>query len=377
MLLLLSGCWDVSSPEHLLVPTLLAVDWQQDRYRVTVASVAPALLSVGASAGGSSGGSSETPPVWVLSGEGRTLTAALRQAGLEFPEPIALAHLEVLVLGRDALAPRPLAGLLDALLRTPFLVRTFWVFATPGPAARIAEAANPIGLHPAQVLIRAGERATRNGEVPLTRFSSWAEALQDPTATVLLPIVEVVRAKTPGVGDDYRFPGSYLLRREELVGTLDHAATVLYRIMAPRPSEVNPVQPVITFSDTGARYLFTLTAYRTHLSPSPAGVRVETRVTARLDEAGGLTGVPLRLPPLPEEALAKRLARVLAAKEQVFYAGTEGAGLDVLALGRIAAATHPHWFRAEAAHWPKTLAALPFRITVRARVESTGNLSSR
>lgn len=372
---LLTGCWDVSSPEHLLIPTLMAVDWQGGQYVLTLQAVAPALLSVGPSSGGGGGGS-PTPPVWVLQGRGSSLTEAIRSATLGFPEPIALSHLEVLVLGRSVLAPRPFAGLMDSLLRTPFLVRTFWVFGAVGEAAPIAKAANPIGLYPAHVLIRASERMARNGQLAPRRFSDWVEALENGPTTVLLPMLSVRTTSPPGTGDDFQFPGSYLVSAGRLIGNLSHQATIVWTVLTPLSGEVSPIQPTISVRQGPVRYLFTLTAYRTHLTLTPQGLHVGTRVTARLDEVDGLSGPIPSPPPLNQTELARLLADHLAEAERQLIHWSQQRGADILAVGRMAAAERPEWFRSHVAHWDTYYAHLPVYVRVVARIESTGSLAN-
>jgi spore germination protein BC len=375
LVFVLTGCWDIVSPEQLVIPTILAVDWQGGRYHVTIQSVAPALLSVGPGGGGGGGGST-TSPVRVRSGSGPTLLTAIRRAGFSFPDPTSLSQLQVLVLGRSVLAPRPFAGVLDTLIRSPFLDRNFWVFGTEGPADQVLKGANPTGLHPADVLVRTSEREAASARIRRHRFGPWTEALVSGPTTVPLPLVEVEAAERPGTGQDFRFPGSLLVQGGRVVGRVSPDETAVWTVLAPAGGEDSPVLPVFTFVEAGTRYAFSLTRYRTRIELTPAALRLDTSVAARLEEMDRPDGGPVRKPPVPESELAQALARHITAQALGLLDRTQRRGLDILAIDRIAAARMPAWYQAHRADWPRTLAKLPTTVRVKASIESTGDLSS-
>jgi Ger(x)C family germination protein len=363
----LAGCWDVQSPEHLLIPTLMAVDRASGRYTVTIQSVVPALLSVSpGSSGGSSGG---TPPVWVVQGEGATVLSALQAATLDFPAPISLSHLEVLVLGPGVFSPRAMADVVDALLRSPYLTRSFWVYASPQPAAGVARAANALGLYPAQVLIRVAERETRTGRLAPIRFIRWlTDSRTVPETTTLLPWVTVRPASPPGSGDDFRFPGMALIRGGRVVGTLAPAQTADWSLVAPFPAGEHALRPLVTVTRGATRWVYQVARHRTQWTFSPTQVQVRLTLAATLVEADGTdpaAGDQSRL----QEALARQVARDVDA----LVRWSQARHADIFDLGRLAAATDPTWWAAHAGRWAVLYSRLPVRVTVQARLEDVGN----
>ena len=68
--LLLAGCWDLKEINEIGFTVGLGIDKDGDDYQITTQIALPALLE------GSGGG--EEPPVWVVSGKGRTIFEAIR-----------------------------------------------------------------------------------------------------------------------------------------------------------------------------------------------------------------------------------------------------------------------------------------------------------
>jgi hypothetical protein len=311
----------------------------------------------------------------VVRGEGVTLNQAIRRASLNVPQPVTLSHLEVLVIGRSVLAPRPLSGCLDGLLRSPLLVRTFWVYGTLGPASGIAHAVNPIGLYPAQVLIRASDRAARNAFIAPQRFERWVQSLENaPEAATLLPILTADHTAPPGTGADYRFPGSFLLRRDRVVGEMRPQQTVLWFLIAPHAESDGHARPLITVRDGRLRMAFVVEAHRTRLVWRPDRLSVTVSVGAGLDEVNRPHGSPFIPPPGGQTAMRRALAWHLARALFHFIRWTQRRDLDVLAISRLAAAQDPAWYRAHAAQWSRIYPRLPVTVHVDVIIENTGNL---
>lgn len=364
---LLAGCWDARSPEHLFIPILMAVDRTSGGYTVTVQAVAPALLSV--SPGSSGGSSGSTPPVWVVQGEGSTVLAALQAASLNFPEPITLAHLQVLVLGPSVFAPPALEDVTDALLRSPYLSRSFWVYTCPGPAAAVARAQNALGLYPAQVLIRVAERETRTGRLAPVRFIRWlSEHTNAPAAAALLPEVTVRPAPPPATGDDFRFPGMALVRNDRLVGLLSPRQTAVWSLVAPYPPGEHAQRPLVTVTTPSARWVYQIQAHQARWTVDPTRLQVRLTLTATLAEARGT--VPAKQ---DQSRLQQALARQAAREVLALVHWSQARHADIFGIARLAQATEPGWWAASAARWPTLYARLPVRVTVQARLQDVGN----
>jgi hypothetical protein len=371
----LAGCWDASSPEHLMIPTLMGVDWRDGQYTVTMQAVAPALLSVGTSSGGGGGGGAQgVPPVWVVDGRGRSLLTAIRRADLNFPHPVTLSHLEVLVLGRSMLSDRPLQGLVDALLRSEFLVRTFWVFAAQGSAAAVARGTNPIGLYPAQVLIRSAERAAHGGYIWPERFGHWVQGLIDaPDPVTLLPVVSAAPARGPTPGTDYRFVGSDIVAGGRLVGRLSRAAMLRWVLLTPERPSVAPVRPLLAVTVGRGRDLLTVQERQVRYWWRPGRWTIRLRLLTTLDETD-TTGQGFGDGTPPAGTLGRLVARREATRLLRFVAWTQRRRLDLWHLGRFVSARDPAWFRAARGHWLTDYEHLPVTVQVQITVENTGNL---
>jgi spore germination protein KC len=363
----LAGCWDARSPEHLLIPTLMAVDRTAGRYTVTVQAVAPALLSV--SPGSSGGSAGSTPPVWVVQGTGATVLSALQAASLTFPEPITLAHLQVLVLGPSLFAPRALDAVVDALLRPPYLSRSFWVYTSPGPAAAVARAENTLGLYPAQVLIRVAERETRSGRLAPVRFIRWlSDKANAPAGATLLPEVTARPAPPPATGDDFRFPGMAVIEQDRIAGRLSPDQTAVWSLVAPYPPGEHAARPLVTATSGTGRWVFQVQTHQARWTVGPGGIAVRLTLTATLAEAQGAIPAKSDLTRL-QQALAGQVAREVL----TLIRWSQARHADIFGLGRLVQATDPARWTVWAARWPERYAHLPARVAVQARLLDVGD----
>lgn len=129
--LLLAGCWDKKEINEIGFTVGLGIDKDGDDYQITTQIALPALLE------GSGGG--EEPPVWVVSGKGRTIFEAIRDVNTRSARKPFWGHLNVIVLGEEV-AKEGLIPVLDLLSRGQELRRSNYVVLAQGKARDILEA---------------------------------------------------------------------------------------------------------------------------------------------------------------------------------------------------------------------------------------------
>lgn len=129
--LLLAGCWDLKEINEIGFTVGLGIDKDGDDYQITTQIALPALLE------GSGGG--EEPPVWVVSGKGRTIFEAIRDVNTRSARKPFWGHLNVIVLGEEV-AREGLIPVLDLLSRGQELRRSNYVVLAQGKARDILEA---------------------------------------------------------------------------------------------------------------------------------------------------------------------------------------------------------------------------------------------
>lgn len=127
----LSGCWDKKEINQIGFTVGLGIDKEGDAYQITTQIALPALLE--------GGGGGEEPPVWVVSGKGRTIFEAIRDVNTRSARRPFWGHLNVIVIGEDV-AKDGLIPVLDLLSRGPELRRSNYVVVAQGKARDILEA---------------------------------------------------------------------------------------------------------------------------------------------------------------------------------------------------------------------------------------------
>ncbi|NLT94509.1 MAG: hypothetical protein GXW85_03070 [Clostridia bacterium] len=129
--LLFSGCWDKKEINQIGFAVGLGLDKEGGDYQITTQMALPALLE--------GGGGGEEPPVWLVSGKGRTIFEAIRDVNTRSARKPFWGHLNVIVFGEEV-AKDGLVPVLDLLSRGKELRRSNYVVVAQGKAKDILEA---------------------------------------------------------------------------------------------------------------------------------------------------------------------------------------------------------------------------------------------
>lgn len=361
----LTGCWDVTSSETITVPVLMAIDWHQGQYVVTVESDAPQLLH----SPGASSGSSSTRPTWINSGRGPSFTAAMVNTGLDVlsGNPLTMAHLRVVIIGRSALSPKVLPGILDHLDRAPYLHRTFWVLGSQGPAAKVAEVENPIGPDPVVVLERVLKVAQKHGWAHPPRFYQILETWDDtPYLGTVIPILTMSPEPGMAMAQQFQLAGSWVLLGPQKIGQWSRSqAGICAMLMNYHPSLLVPI------TAPHAVYVFRMVQSHNNLTWSRGSLNVKTSVSVSLAEVDGDQTSP------PSAAwMAQQVSYELSREIMQFIGWTQTHHVDVLGAGLKAEAKHPHWFQENESRWSEIYGNVPVHLTVKVSIRDAGSLST-
>lgn len=364
--LMLSGCWDITTPEHLLVPTLLAVDWRQGQYQVTLQSVLPAQSNSGS--GGATGG--EMASVSVLTGHGTSLMSALYQTGINVPLRATLTHIQAVVIGDETLRPRILSGIVDALLRDPGCPHTFYLLAARGEAAPLAAAASSGGLYPAQTLIEQEHAADALGHVQAVRFDRWfPHFINAPYEASMLPVVAV--DTSAGSRAAYQFEGEAVIVHGALHGMLAASRTALW-VLASHPAEYLFLpHPQMTVSAGATPVTFRVDRHRAAVRWRDGRIVLDEHVTVSLIEIDGQQ-TPHDAPPL--QGLSGRLSSLLTGRTLALMTWSQRHHADMFQIGDSVRARHPAWMREHEAEWPAVYSRAPLTVHVSVTVANVGTL---
>ena len=143
-LLIITGCWNYRELNQLAITTSMAIDLTEDKeeYRVSI------LIANGKNnQTNNREGQSQTV---VYSGEGPTISRALKEINLQIPKIPYIGHLGVVVVSEDV-AKKGMRGVLDYLLRNPESVKRFYlILAKDDSAEDVIKVLSPLETFPGQ-----------------------------------------------------------------------------------------------------------------------------------------------------------------------------------------------------------------------------------
>ena len=131
-LILLPGCWSAHELNDEFILLSEAVDKVGDQIQVTFQIITPEQDSAGKSSSGKSSSNSNTP-LFLVTGEGKTIAEAFKDYHRKLPRYIYAGHLEVVFISED-IAKEGLMPYLDAYARHFWSIDSSWLIITPGPA---------------------------------------------------------------------------------------------------------------------------------------------------------------------------------------------------------------------------------------------------
>ncbi|KPH74540.1 hypothetical protein AFL42_09965 [Oceanobacillus caeni] len=108
MIIILSGCWDSKELTDISIVTILGIDKEDDKYKVTVQILNPGEIA------GDTG--TTQPAVNTYTETGNTLIEAIRRLTSIAPRKIYLSHLRIVIFGEE-FAREGIGGVLDFLSR--------------------------------------------------------------------------------------------------------------------------------------------------------------------------------------------------------------------------------------------------------------------
>lgn len=241
---LLTGCWNRQEINEIGFAVGLGVDKAEKLYQVTTQMALPAKLAEG-------GGGGEEPPVWVVSGQGKTVFEAIRDITTRSPRKPFWGHLNVIVVGEEA-AQEGLLPFIDLFSRGHEFRRLNQIVVAKGKAREVLEAQPKLENIAAVFLNRLVENRGGQSVAPGVTVNELLIALSTSGRDPFLPKIEArekeVHIKEPPIkaeeqkagGDEGKKPeekkeekpkeilelrGGAAFRGDKLAGWLDEVET--------------------------------------------------------------------------------------------------------------------------------------------------------
>ena len=211
VMFVLTGCWDKKEFNQIAIVQTLAVDKHENEYKVTLQLITPKAGEKGITA----------EDLWIISGQGESVAAALDQADLSTPRRIYLEQMNLILLGEGVLADDLMGGY-RYLTRSHYLRRSNYVLAIKGEAGEIIAAKPELGkidIFYLTNLIKDQERKIKNS---VTLVNDCLLAAHSTTGAVFIPAV-ILEAK-----EKLTLDGGALVKNNQLVDWVDQAWTESY-----------------------------------------------------------------------------------------------------------------------------------------------------
>lgn len=174
----LTGCWDKKEFNQMAVVQTLAVDKHDDEYKVTLQLITPKAGEKGITA----------EDLWIISGQGKSVAAALDQADLSTPRRIYLEQMNLILLGEGVLVDDLMGGY-RYLTSSHYLRRSNYVLAIKGEAGKIIEAKPELGKIDIFYLTNLIKDQERKIENSITLVNDCLLAAHSVSGAVFIPSV--------------------------------------------------------------------------------------------------------------------------------------------------------------------------------------------
>lgn len=187
---LLSGCWDIKSIQDTNYFTGVGIDYVDGKYVVYVQQ-----LDFSSVAKSESGGKSDKPAQsWVGHAFGKSVSEAIMVLYQTTQQTVFWGHLGAIVLSERILKTDRIIELFDALLRSPEIRMTPWVFGTKSYIPDLFSMNGFFNLSPLNTILYAPESSfNQKSVIEPIRLYKFMRELRDPGCTVLLPSLSIAK----------------------------------------------------------------------------------------------------------------------------------------------------------------------------------------
>lgn len=380
-LLLLPGCWSRRELTDVSFAGLMAIDWMDEQYVVTLNINSPRRQTQEQTAGGGKEG------VWTVSGQGDTVDIALARIDQILSRSLTLAHIRAVFFGEE-MARRGIGPALDFLLRSVEIRPTAWVGITEGKAKELLTARprqeqvpsdGPMGYH--------DSAANRSSLTPARRLTEVSNILQEEGIELTLPFFRLGNREIPRENGalspapehqkEIIFGGAGVFEQDRLVAWLsptgargqlwarDRVVHGALRGECPDPKKAHGV-------------VFRLRKATGKVRTGVEGGKLRGYITIRVFADVNELLCEGRLPftpdlPLLEKSLRERVQQDI---DTALEAARE-TGSDIFGFGQSLFRYAPQQFTSRQEKWPELIKQMPISIKVEARVVRMGQISRR
>lgn len=214
VLLCLPGCWDMREIQEISYVTALGVDYRNEEFVIYAQ-----MLDFSSVAKSESGKPTESIPVWVGRGKGKTLNDAISELYTTNQQQISWSHVTALVMTESVLEPKRMEKIFDLTNRSNEIRYTKWVFGTRNKIEDLFTTTPFFQLSPLHSLLHEpAESFKQYSFIHPIQFSNFISSYRERGATVILPSLSISSANW---SEDLRqhpllqFDGAYFLHNKK------------------------------------------------------------------------------------------------------------------------------------------------------------------
>lgn len=214
-----TGCWNSREINELAFVLSIALDKDDDGFKVTAQIAKPDVFSKTPS-GGSSGTEKEKP-FWVVSGKGKTIFEAVRDMSEISSRRIFWPHIKVIIIS-EALASEDILEIFDFFSRNPELRLRTWIAVTEGEAGKILEVMPLMEKDPSVNIEKIIDKSNLSGKAYKIMLKNFLEEYLDPYVD---PVASKLSITTVNERPSIELSGAAVFRNSNMVGWLNEVET--------------------------------------------------------------------------------------------------------------------------------------------------------
>lgn len=185
----LTGCWDIKTVQDVNYFTGLGIDYVDRKYVVYIQQLDFSNIAK------TDGGNSDKKSASLIGqASGDSLSEAVMELYKTVQQSVFWGHLGTIVLSEQLLKSETIVEIFDALLRSPEIRMTPWIFGTKDKIGDIFNAYAFFHMSPYNTLLYAPVSSYRQKSVIIPkRLYEFSKEFREPGATVLLPSLTISR----------------------------------------------------------------------------------------------------------------------------------------------------------------------------------------
>lgn len=185
LLFCVTGCWNYRELNQLAITTGIAIDKEEDTYKMTI------MIANSKKPGGSS--DSNQPSTAVYEGKGKTMYEAIKQVSLNVSKQIYLGHIDILLFSEDV-AKNDMEYVIDFIFRYPQTRNNFLLgLVRDGEAGDVLKIFTPLETFPSQNIARNLEITEKlQGLVYTVDYNTFVKNMMEEGTNPVLPGISVI-----------------------------------------------------------------------------------------------------------------------------------------------------------------------------------------